>query len=264
VGPLALHPHPLFESLAYFAGFRLYLLLRARRGDHIGEQTRGAVIAAGAIGGALGSKLVSWLSDPLGTWTHVTGGDVAAVIGGKGIVGALVFGLVAVELAKRLLGVTRRTGDLFALPLAAGIAIGRIGCFLTGLEDHTHGLPSQLPWAVDFGDGIPRHPAQLYEIAFLVALSLWLWRLLRGPFREGDVFKTFMAGYLAFRLGVEFVKPGVPLAGLNATQWLCALTLLYYARDLPALAGYWLPSRLSRRLVTSDVRTEADPRTTAL
>jgi len=39
------------------------------------------------------------------------------------------------------------------VPLAVGIAVGRIGCFLTGLDDHTYGLPTTLPWAVDFGDG---------------------------------------------------------------------------------------------------------------
>ena len=31
-------------------------------------------------------------------------------------------------------------GDLFAVPLAVGIAVGRVGCYLTGLDDHTYGL----------------------------------------------------------------------------------------------------------------------------
>jgi phosphatidylglycerol:prolipoprotein diacylglycerol transferase len=74
-------------------------------------------------------------------------------MGGKMIVGALMGGLLAVEWAKRRLGVTVRTGDLFALPLCAGIAIGRVGCFLTGLEDHTVGAHTTLPWGVDVGDG---------------------------------------------------------------------------------------------------------------
>jgi prolipoprotein diacylglyceryltransferase len=251
VGSFRAHPHPVFESLAYFLGFRLYLWLRARRGDHISEPHRGAVIAAGAISGAVGSKLISWLSDPLATWAHVQAGDVLPLAEGKGIVGALICGLIAVELAKSRLGITRRTGDLFALPLAIGIAIGRIGCFLTGLEDHTYGLPATLPWAVDFGDGIPRHPAQLYEIAFLLALSLWLWTLMRRPYREGDVFKTFMVGYLAFRLWLEFLKPSVPLLGLNATQWICVVTLFYYARDLPILARYVLSPAVPRPPVVS-------------
>ena len=86
-------------------------------------------------------------------------------MGGKTIVGALIFGLISVELMKRYIGVRQSTGDLYAIPLALGIAIGRIGCFLTGLSDNTYGTPTTLPWAVNFGDGIPRHPTQLYEIA---------------------------------------------------------------------------------------------------
>jgi len=91
-------------------------------------------------------------------------------MGGKTIVGALVFGLIAVVLMKRYIGLRQSTGDLYAIPLALGIAIGRIGCFLTGLSDNTYGTPTNLPWAINFGDGIPRNPTQLYEIVFLIVL----------------------------------------------------------------------------------------------
>ena len=66
-------------------------------------------------------------------------------MGGKSVVVGLLGGFVAVEWVKRRIGVRRSTGDLFVIPLAVGIAIGRIGCFLTGLDDHTHGLPADLP-----------------------------------------------------------------------------------------------------------------------
>src|SRR5207302_8689881 len=112
--------------------------------------------------------------------------------------GGLVGGFLAVEWIKRRLGVTRSTGDVFAIPLAVGIGIGRIGCFLTGLDDHTHGLPASLPWAVDYGDGIPRHPAQLYEIAFVWLLALLLAAVTRRLHREGDVFRLFICAYMGF------------------------------------------------------------------
>ena len=79
---------------------------------------------------------------------------------------------------KRYIGLRTSTGDLYAIPLALGIAIGRIGCFLTGLSDNTYGTATNLPWAINFGDGIPRHPTQLYEIAFLLALIPLLLRVL--------------------------------------------------------------------------------------
>jgi len=39
--------------------------------------------------------------------------------------------------------------------LAIGVAIGRIGCYLAGLDDFTYGTPTALPWGHDFGDGVP-------------------------------------------------------------------------------------------------------------
>jgi phosphatidylglycerol:prolipoprotein diacylglycerol transferase len=86
---------------------------------------------------------------------------------------------VLVEIVKRSIGLRTSTGDLYAIPLAIGIAIGRIGCFLTGLSDNTYGNPTSLPWAINFGDGIPRHPTQLYEIVFLLALTPVLFYVLK-------------------------------------------------------------------------------------
>jgi phosphatidylglycerol---prolipoprotein diacylglyceryl transferase len=127
--------------------------------------------------------------------------------------------------------VTQSTGDLLALPLAIGIAIGRIGCFLAGLPDQTYGLPTNLPWAWDFGDGVPRHPTQIYEIVFLVVLATVVARGRGWP--RGDRFKGFMVAYLSFRVVVDAIKPGVPLAlGLTAIQWAAVAGLVYYGRDI--------------------------------
>ncbi len=227
LGPVRLHPHMLFELAGYAVGFRLFLAARVRAGDHLGERTRWWVIAAAICGAAAGSKLVFLALDP--ALTAANWADPAYTLGGKTIVGGLAGGLLGVELAKKALGVARSTGDLFALPLAAGIAIGRIGCFLTGLADHTHGVATTLPWGVDFGDGIARHPTQLYEITFLLALVAVLIWLKRRPTPEGVRFQVFMGGYMAFRLLVDFIKPGIALAGLTAIQWTCAAVLVHYA-----------------------------------
>jgi phosphatidylglycerol:prolipoprotein diacylglycerol transferase len=197
-------------------------------------------------------------------------------MGGKTIVGALIFGLIAVELMKRYIGVRQSTGDLYAIPLALGIAIGRIGCFLTGLSDNTYGTPTTLPWAINFGDGIPRHPTQLYEIVFLLSLTPILYRIVilsgaevsgsetsaesKDPlhpdsptaparsslniFLPGDAFKFFMVAYLTFRLLCDFIKPYPRIfLGLGGIQWACLLTLLYYSRDI----GRWLRLKPPRR-----------------
>jgi phosphatidylglycerol---prolipoprotein diacylglyceryl transferase len=234
-GVLRIHPHWLFETLAYVVSFRIYLLLRRHQGDAVPDADRWWVIAAAAMGATLGSKLLYWLEDPLATLGHI--GDAVFLLGGKTIVGALVGALFAVEATKKSLGINRRTGDLFAVPLCVGIAIGRVGCFLTGLDDHTAGVATSLPWGVNFGDGVPRHPTQLYEIAFALLLAGLIVAVSRRPHGEGDLFKIFMVGYLAFRLSVDLLKPKVPLAGLSSIQWACILMLLYYAPDVRRWLG---------------------------
>ena len=231
LGPLRIHPHWFFETLAYAVSFCVYLQLRRRQGDAIPDADRWWVIAAAAMGAVVGSKLLYWFEDPSATLRHL--GDPAFLMGGKTIVGALIGALFAVEAMKKYLGVSRRTGDLFALPLCVGIAIGRVGCFLTGTNDHTAGVATSLPWGVNFGDGVPRHPTQVYEIAFALLLAAFILGFSRRAHRDGDLFKLFMVGYFAFRLCVDFLKPEVrALAGLSSIQWACILMLLYYAPDV--------------------------------
>jgi phosphatidylglycerol:prolipoprotein diacylglycerol transferase len=228
VGPWSLHPHFVFETLAYFVGFRLYLWQRRRDGDAIDTATRWSIVAAAIGGAAIGSKLLFWFEDPALTWQHRV--DLEFLMSGKTIVGGLVGGLIGVEVTKLALGVHRSTGDLFAIPLAIGAAIGRIGCFLSGLADQTYGVATALPWGVDFGDGVRRHPTQLYEMVFLVGLAMYLVRLSRRPHANGELFMAFMTGYLAFRLAVDFLKPEPRYWALTSIQWAALAVLLYYAR----------------------------------
>ena len=93
------------------------------------------------------------------------------------VAGALAGGIVAVELWKWRRGVRSSTGGAFVLPLAVGIAAGRLGCLFSGLPDFTYGTPTALPWAVDIGDGVPRHPVQVYES---LAMGRIRGRLCRG------------------------------------------------------------------------------------
>jgi prolipoprotein diacylglyceryltransferase len=244
LGALALPAHAACESLGYFTGWRVYLALRARSRDAVSGATRLALVAAAAVGALAGSHLLAWAQHAA---EH--GGESLAT--GRTIVGGLLGGWIAVEWLKRALGERRRTGDLFVLPLCTGIAIGRVGCFLAGLGDPTYGLPTTLPWGVDFGDGVPRHPAQLYEIAALALIAWWSVRARRriaaGALAEGDAFRGFMTSYLLFRLALEWLKPGFRVVpGLTAIQLACIAGLLYCARDWPRLFGRTRPPRESR------------------
>lgn len=230
IGAFRIHPHLLFELLAYFVAFRLYLRDRRIRGDFLDDANRWWVIAAAAAGAAGGARLVALLECP----AELLQGEVQLErLAGKTIVGAIAGGWLAVEAAKRALGIRRRTGDALAIPLAVGIGIGRIGCFLTGLEDHTIGVATRLPWGIDFGDGVRRHPMPLYEVLFLAALVLLLARARRRLASEGDLFRGFVAGYFAFRLAADFWKPAAcRTLGLSSIQAVALLGLLALAADM--------------------------------
>jgi prolipoprotein diacylglyceryltransferase len=150
---------------------------------------------------------------------------------GKSVVGGLAGAILAVEILKRRLGVMVSTGLRFAAPLAAAIAVGRIGCFFAGMEDRTYGTPTSVPWGHDFGDGISRHPVQLYEaitmLVFLVGFTLLLRRGNRIAARAG--FYLFVGVYAAQRFLWEFLKPyGTIVGPLNLFHLIC-LGLLAYA-----------------------------------
>src|SRR4029453_349159 len=220
-----------FESLAYTAGFYLYRRLRRQHGDVIDSRERWWVIGAARMGGVAGSRILSAFENPVFVADYWIRPQL--LLGGKTIVGGLVGGLIAVGWGERRGGIRVATGALLAFPLVLGIAIGRIGCFLSGLEDESYGIATGLPWGVDFGDGIARHPTQLYEVVVLVGLGAMLMARARTTATEGDRFKLFMLVYLGFRLLVEFIKPVVRLGGLSAIQWVCLAVVAYFPPPAP-------------------------------
>jgi len=232
--PIGSHPawHPVFEALAYGSGYAVFRRLRARQGDVVAEQQRWTVLAAAAVGALLGSRLLGIAEQ----WPSVSAawksGQLLGLVlspGGKTVVGGLLGGWLAVEIAKRISGIRSRTGDLFALPLCVGIAVGRVGCLVAGLADDTYGKPTALPWAVDLGDGIGRHPVQVYEILFLALLGLVVTAKAKLP--EGARFRIFLGSYLAWRVVVDFLKPQPWMGGLNLIQWSCLAGILLLVLD---------------------------------
>jgi prolipoprotein diacylglyceryltransferase len=237
VGSLVVPAHLVFESLGYLAGFRCFLWLRSRWGDALPSSMRYLVIAAAAVGAALGSRALSLAQNPPAHWARP--GEVLAATGGKTIVGGLLGGYLLVEWTKRTVGEARRTGDLFVVPLCLGIAIGRVGCFLAGLTDHTYGNPTTLPWGVDFGDGTRRHPTQLYEIVTLGLIAAWALRA-RGcrGLENGDLFRGFVSAYCLFRFAIETIKPEPrPYLGLSAIQVACLVAIAGQGRAWPRFIG---------------------------
>jgi phosphatidylglycerol:prolipoprotein diacylglycerol transferase len=221
--------HAAFEWLAIFVGARLYLRSGNTTLKALGETRRFAVVFGCIAGAAIGNKLVHWIHRA-DQWPLLQE-TPWLMLQGQSIVGGLLGGLIGVEIAKQMVGVRESTGDRFVVPILVGLVIGRIGCFFAGLLDDTYGNPTALPWGVDFGDGVPRHPTQLYDIAYAFA-ALALLRTYRATLAHlpGLAFKLLLASYLAWRFVIDALKP-IPFefpGGLSGIQFVCLLALAVY------------------------------------
>jgi phosphatidylglycerol---prolipoprotein diacylglyceryl transferase len=221
--------HGLFEWAAMFVGARIYLRSNHTSPLELGRTRSFAVVLGCVLGAAVGNKAVHWIHHA-DQWPLLQQSPWL-VLQGQSIVGGLVGGLIGVELGKKYAGVTESTGDRFVAPILVGLLIGRIGCFIAGLQDDTYGNPTTMPWGVDFGDGIARHPTQIYDMVFaaaaLVLLHIWRPVLRREP---GLQFKLLLAGYLLWRLLIDGLKP-VPyefIGGLSGIQLVCVIALVVY------------------------------------
>ncbi len=194
--------------------------------DRLGPGYAAALLAGAAIGGfGLGSANL-FLSD-----IHEIG---------RSILGALAGAILAIEIYKRACGITGSTGVMFVPAFVTTIVIGRLGCHFAGLEDQTYGVPTTLPWGVDLGDGVQRHPVAIYESLCMAAFGLFAARriVMRDTWFFANGFYAMVATYAGQRFVWEFFKPYATLIGpLNIFHFVCA-TLLIYAGTMISRAAH--------------------------
>jgi prolipoprotein diacylglyceryltransferase len=221
--------HGLFVGVGALVAVLVWVSL-ARRGGPIDDRLY-VVVAAALVGGALFMRLGTWAQhlDPRENATLVE----QWLYGNRSILGGLVGAWLGVHLGKRIVGYRERTGDLFAAPVALGMAIGRVGCLLTELP----GTPTAGGWGIHLDQdtaarlgapaGVGLHPSFVYEIAFhAAAFALIWWWLRRLPLPPGETFVWYVAAYGVFRFLVEFVRGNeVAWHGLTRPQLFLAVTV---------------------------------------
>src|SRR5437762_10352730 len=177
------------------------------------------------LGALLGAVILGSLN--LGPFELASAGQIRL---GHSSAGAIAGGIVGVEFYKKCKGIRASTGLVFVAPLASGIAVGRWGCFFAGLDDFTYGTETVLPWGWDFGDGVNRHPVQLYEsFAMLIFLVMFIQRLgYKSSLFCRHGFYLFIVFYSIQRFLWEFIKPYQTLMGrLNIFHLVCVALLTY-------------------------------------
>ena len=199
----------LLDASGYAAGIAAFVLMAKRR--RLLTDGVLSLMIVGLLGGLVCAALGQWL---------------IAHAPGKSVIAGLAGGYLSVAIAKRALGIRRPLGDLFAIALTAGEAVGRWGCFFAGC---CYGRASSLPWSV-WQHGAHRHPAQIYSsLASLCMLAVLLWFESRRP-PENSVFYLQGLLFCGFRFALEFVREGAtgPL-GLTAAQWACLAGSAFFA-----------------------------------
>jgi len=212
-------------SLAYISGILLgwwYLLrLIAQPGAPMARRHADDVVFYATIGIILGGRLgyvlfykPAMLATPL---------DVLKLWeGGMSLHGGLIGVIIG------LLWLTRRQGlsmlrvcDYIACVTPMGLFFGRLANFVNG---ELWGRPTTGPWGIIFpgtGDGIPRHPSQLYEaglegIVLFLVLNFMFWKT-DARYQPGKLVGTAALLYGVFRTLIERVRQ--PDAGLEHLSW---------------------------------------------
>lgn len=246
IGDFFLPTYGLLVALAFLTA----LWLAARLARHAGIDAE-RVVNLGvycALAGIVGAKLLMFVFD-FDYYVRNPGEifSLSTLQSGGVFQGGLILALVtAVVYMRRNKLPGFATADAFAPGIAAGHAIGRIGCFSAGC---CWGTECHRPWSVTFTNPaanemfgtplqVPLHPTQLYEAAGEAVIFGVLYRYYFRQHRPGAVIGLYLILYSALRFVVEFYRAhdqSNPLEGpFSATQWI-ALGLF--------AAGVWLLRR---------------------
>jgi phosphatidylglycerol:prolipoprotein diacylglycerol transferase len=200
-------------AIAYALAAFVFWQMARRRGMASDDSTRIAV--AGLVGGLAGANLLQLL---------------ATGLPGKSIEGGIVGGWLAVIWMKRRLGIMRPTGDLFALAIPAGEAIGRVACFVGGC---CYGKGATLAWAVH-DHGMLRHPTQLYS-SFAAAICFFLLYVIerRRLLPENGLFYLGGMLFCLDRFVIDFYREvNVTPIGITLAQSACVAGAIYFGIKL--------------------------------
>lgn len=204
-----------FTALGYAVGALVFWW--ASRQRKLNTEGIGRLALVGLFGGIIGAKVTQWVMEGW-PFSQPATAVLNPTAGGRALLGGLLVGWLCVEVAKRRMGIRRSTGDLFALALPAGEAVGRIGCYF---NQCCYGTVCDASWAVH-QHGADRHPVQLYSSIVAALVFGLLVMVSKHVRREGDLFRMYLGLFGLTRFWLEFFRErSMAFGGLSAMQWFC-------------------------------------------
>lgn len=157
----------------------------------------GGVIVGGRLGYVLFYRPTYFAAHPLDILALWQGGMSSH----GGFIGVAV--ALAVVLRKHRLP-WRDIADLITVPVAIGLALGRIGNFI---NQELYGVVTDLPWGISIPgvEGL-RHPTQLYAVAKDLFIAVVCMLHLRHSQCVGRTMAIFLLLYGLLRFSLEFLR----------------------------------------------------------
>ena len=218
---ITVNTHDALVGLGLVVAIAVFWFEKRRRA--VDDDRLWVVVALALAWGAVFARLGTWLQHV--DLTENNGLVQQWLYGNRSILGGLLGAYLGAHLGKRVTGYRERTGALFAPAVAAGMAVGRIGCLLTEypgtVTGHAWGVVLNKTDAalVHAPANVPLHPSYLYEIAFHALSFVLLWRFRDRLAKPAGLFTLYLAAYAIFRFFVELVRGNqVAWAGLTRPQ----------------------------------------------
>jgi phosphatidylglycerol:prolipoprotein diacylglycerol transferase len=161
----------------------------------------------GLIAGIIGSKIYYILE----IWNEFILSPFAILfdISGSRWYGGFILGSISIVLTLKIKNLPiLKTLDVIIPIVPISQAIGRLGCFLAGC---CQGIPSDVPWALSFPNGlyptyVKVHPTQLYELFIYLCIFILLWKIRKKEMNHGLKSSLYLILAGLGRFIVEFYR----------------------------------------------------------
>jgi phosphatidylglycerol---prolipoprotein diacylglyceryl transferase len=234
LGFLTVHYYGLTMAVAVAAGFYLAMVRARKYGLNLTESEN--LLFWLAIGGFIGARLYHVASSYFYYATHPL--DVLKIWnGGLSIYGAIIGGLIALIICKKLYKLQTTNYNLLdwlAPSLVLGQIIGRFGNLF---NYEAFGYPTNLPWKMfvpsQFRPQIFQaynffHPFFLYEILGNLVILFLLLKSIR-PKNPGSLFFSYLLLYNLLRFALEFLRIDSTFIGQFRLNAIASLLLVLVA-----------------------------------
>ena len=211
-GPFQIRYYGLFFVLGFVIAYFLFNYLAKRKELSITEEDITDLFLYVIAGTILGARIFYVFVYNLTFYLDNPSEIIAIWHGGLSFHGALIGAVIAILIFTKKKKIDfYEIADLSVIPLALGLALGRLGNFTNG---ELYGRITDVPWAFRFPDAEGfRHPSQIYESFKNFTIFLALWAIKDKKLPKGFMFWLFVVMYSALRFIVEFFRQPDPQVG---------------------------------------------------